>query len=130
MRSTPTILMAASIAFAAASSTARADDKAPPRPTVVRGETQAMLDGEAQARSDLGQQLQLSLQEANNIYTRSTKAQSDVSAKYNQMLDGIAQNLKRHTGIGGRFRLTATAIVMNTLDGAGLESIRLESGVF
>lgn len=86
MRITLTILMAAGIAFAAASSTARADDKAPPKPTV--------LQGQAQARSDLGQQLQLALQEANNIYTRSTKAQSDVSAKYSQTLDGIAQNLK------------------------------------
>ena len=86
MRSTLNVLMAASIAFAAASSTARADDKAPPKPIV--------LQGEAQSRSDLGQQLQLALQEANNIYTRSSKAQSDVSAKYNQMHDGIAQNFK------------------------------------
>lgn len=52
------------------------------------------LDGESQARSDFGQQLQLKLQEANNIYTRVSKAQSDTSAKYSQMLDGIAQNLK------------------------------------
>ena len=45
-------------------------------------------------RSDLGQQLQFALQEANNIYTRTTKAQSDMSAKWSQTLDGIAQNLK------------------------------------
>jgi len=45
-------------------------------------------------RSDLGQQLQLALQEANNIYTRTTKAQSDMSAKWSQTLDGIAQNFK------------------------------------
>jgi len=45
-------------------------------------------------RSDLGQQLQLALQEANNIYTRTTKAQSDMSSKWSQTLDGIAQNLK------------------------------------
>lgn len=94
MRSTLNVLMAASIAFAAASSTARADDKAPAKPIVVRGEIQTTLDGAAQSRSDLGQQLQLALQEANNIYTHSSKSQSDVSAKYNQMLDGIAQNLK------------------------------------
>ena len=87
MRSNLIILIAASIAFAAASSTARADDKAPPpKPPVLRGE--------AQSRSDLGQQLQLALQEANNIYTRSTKAQSDMSSKWNKTLDGIAQNLK------------------------------------
>ncbi len=45
-------------------------------------------------RSDLGQQLQLALQEANNIYTRAGKAQSDISAKYSQFHDGIAQNFK------------------------------------
>jgi hypothetical protein len=48
----------------------------------------------AQSRSDLGQQLQLALQEANNIYTRTTKAQSDISKKYSQTADGIAQNMK------------------------------------
>ena len=46
------------------------------------------------SRSDLGQQLQLALQEANNIYTRAGKAQSDISAKYSQFHDGIAQNFK------------------------------------
>jgi hypothetical protein len=86
MRSNLNILIAASIAFAAASSTARADDKAPPKPPVLRVE--------AQSKSDLGQQLQLALQEANNIYTRSTKAQSDMSSKWNKTLDGIAQKLK------------------------------------
>jgi hypothetical protein len=45
-------------------------------------------------RSDLGQQLQLTLQEANNIYTRASKAQSDISKKYSQTADGIAQNFK------------------------------------
>jgi hypothetical protein len=44
--------------------------------------------------SDLGQQLQLALQEANNIYTRASKAQSDISAKFSQFRDGIAQNFK------------------------------------
>jgi hypothetical protein len=52
------------------------------------------VEGFTQARSDLGQQLQLQLQEANNIYTRSTKAQSDMSSKWSQTLDSIAQNLK------------------------------------
>jgi hypothetical protein len=52
------------------------------------------VSGGAQARSDLGQQLQLALQEANNIYTRASKAQSDISAKYSQFHDGIAQNFK------------------------------------
>ena len=51
------------------------------------------LDG-VSGGSDLGQQLQLALQEANNIYTRAGKAQSDVSAKYAQMHNGIAQNFK------------------------------------
>ena len=45
-------------------------------------------------QSDLGQKLQLALQEANNIYTRASKAQSDISAKYAQFHDGIAQNFK------------------------------------
>ena len=52
------------------------------------------LSGVSGGRSDLGQQLQLALQEANNIYTRSSKASSDVSAKYAQLHDGIAQNFK------------------------------------
>ncbi|MBR1265930.1 hypothetical protein JQ629_00230 [Bradyrhizobium sp. AUGA SZCCT0222] len=52
------------------------------------------LNGVSGGRSDLGQQLQLALQEANNIYTRTSKAQSDMSAKWSQTLDGIAQNLK------------------------------------
>ena len=52
------------------------------------------LNGVSGGRSDLGQQLQLALQAANNIYTRAGKAQSDVSAKWSQTLDGIAQNLK------------------------------------
>ena len=46
------------------------------------------------ALSDLGQKLQLQLQEANNIYTRAGKAQSDISAKYSQFHDGVAQNFK------------------------------------
>lgn len=50
------------------------------------------LNGVSGGRSDLGQQLQLALQESNNIYTRASKAQSDVSAKYSQFHDGIAQN--------------------------------------
>ena len=75
MRNILTVLMAAGIAFTAGLSTARADEK-------------------AQSMSDLGQKLQLQLQEANNIYTRTTKAQSDVSAKYSKTLDAIAQNMK------------------------------------
>ena len=75
MRNILTVLMAAGIAFTAGLSTARADE-------------------EAQSMSDLSQKLQLQLQEANNIYTRTTKAQSDVSAKYSQTLDAIAQNMK------------------------------------
>lgn len=46
------------------------------------------------ALSDLGQKLQLQLQEANNIFARAGKAQSDISAKWSQTLDGIAQNFK------------------------------------
>ena len=46
------------------------------------------------SRSDLGQQLQFALQEANNIYTRAGKAQSDISGKYSQFHDGVAQNFK------------------------------------
>lgn len=52
------------------------------------------LEGVSGGKSDLGQQLQLALQEANNIYTRASKAQSDISRKYSQTLDGIAQNFK------------------------------------
>lgn len=52
------------------------------------------IDGEAQARSDIGQKLQFELNEANNIYTRMTKARSDMSSKYDQSLKGIAQNIK------------------------------------
>jgi hypothetical protein len=52
------------------------------------------LNGVSGGRSDLGQQLQLALQEANNIYSRASKAQSDMSSKWSQTLDGIAQNLK------------------------------------
>jgi uncharacterized protein YoxC len=75
MRNILTILMVTGIAFTAGLSTARADEK-------------------AQSMSDLSQKLQLQLQEANNIFTRTTKAQSDVSAKYDKALDAIAQNLK------------------------------------
>jgi len=56
--------------------------------------TDELNDVSGGARSDLGQQLQLALQEANNIYTRAGKAQSDISAKWSQTLDGIAQNFK------------------------------------
>jgi hypothetical protein len=55
------------------------------------------LDAEVEgfeARSDLGQKLQFQLTEANNIYTRASKAQSDISSKYSKTLDGIAQNLR------------------------------------
>ncbi|MET3838216.1 hypothetical protein [Bradyrhizobium sp. OAE829] len=52
------------------------------------------LNGVSGGRSDLGQQLQLALQEANNIYSRASKAQSDMSSKWSQTLDGIAQNFK------------------------------------
>ncbi|MDI1265738.1 MAG: hypothetical protein PS018_21035 [bacterium] len=52
------------------------------------------LNGVSGGKSDLGQQLQLALQEASNIYTRASKAQSDLSSKYSQFHDGIAQNFK------------------------------------
>ena len=52
------------------------------------------LNGVSGGRSDLGQQLQLALQEANNVYSRASKAQSDMSSKWSQTLDGIARNLK------------------------------------
>jgi len=60
----------------------------------IRELTADELNDVSGSRSDLGQQLQLALQEANNIYTRASKAQSDVSAKYSQFHDGIAQNFK------------------------------------
>ncbi len=75
MRNILTVLMVTGIAFTAGLSTARADER-------------------AQSLSDLSQKLQLQLTEANNIYTRTTKAQSDVSAKYSQTNDAIAQNMK------------------------------------
>ena len=86
MRNILNVLMVTSIAFTAALSTAQAGGNAPQKAT--------MLDGQAQSRSDLGQQLQLALQEANSIYTRASKAQSDISSKYSQTHDGIAQNFK------------------------------------
>jgi hypothetical protein len=52
------------------------------------------LNGVSGGLSDLGQKLQLALQEANNIYTKAGKVQSDISAKYSQFHDGIAQNFK------------------------------------
>ena len=75
MRNILTVLMVTGIAFTAGLSTARAEEK-------------------AKSMSDLSQKLQLQLTEANNIFTRTTKAQSDVSAKYSQMHDAIAQNMK------------------------------------
>jgi hypothetical protein len=75
MRNILTVLMVTGIAFTAGLSTARAEEK-------------------AQSLSDLGQKLQLQLTEANNIFTRTTKAQSDVSKKYSQTQDAIAQNMK------------------------------------
>lgn len=36
----------------------------------------------------------IGLQEANNIYTRASKAMSDISSKWSQTQDGIAQNFK------------------------------------
>ena len=83
------ILVAAVATSFAFTPAAWADDKAPAKPP-----TTTKLDSVAQSRSDLGQQLQLALQEANNIYTRSSKAQSDISAKYSQFHDGVAQNFK------------------------------------
>lgn len=53
-----------------------------------------MLDTYSQNYSDIGQKLQFQLNEANNIYTRAIKAQSDTSSKYHQSLQGIAQNIK------------------------------------
>jgi hypothetical protein len=55
---------------------------------------ESLLESRAQSYSDIGQKLQFQLQEANNIFTRANKMQSDVSQKYNQTLDGIAQNMK------------------------------------
>ena len=60
----------------------------------IRELTTFELNDVSGGRSDLGQQLQLALQESNNIFTRASKAQSDVSAKYSQLHDGIAQNFK------------------------------------
>jgi hypothetical protein len=75
MRNILTVLMITGIAFTASLSTARADEK-------------------AQSLSDLGQKLQLQLQEANNIYARTTKAQSNVTKKFSQTQDAIVQNMK------------------------------------
>ena len=60
----------------------------------IRELTTGELNDVSGGRSDLGQQLQLTLQEANNIFTPASKAQSDVSAKYSQFHGGIAQNFK------------------------------------
>ncbi|MEL7372187.1 MAG: hypothetical protein AAFN74_24895 [Myxococcota bacterium] len=55
---------------------------------------ETILDHRAQSLSDLGQKLQFQLQEKNNIFTRANKAQSDIQSKYDQSLNGIANNLK------------------------------------
>lgn len=52
------------------------------------------LDGIGQSYSDLGQKLQFELQQANDIYTRANKMQSDILAKYDQTASAIAQNFK------------------------------------
>ena len=75
MRNILTVLMVTGIAFTAGLSTARAEEK-------------------AKSLSDLGQKLQIQLQEANNIYTRTTKAQADLTAKHNQTHDAIALKMK------------------------------------
>ncbi len=75
MRNILTVLMVTGIAFTAGLSTARADER-------------------VQSLSDLSQKLQLQLQEANNIFTRTTRMQSGVSKKYSQTQDGIVQNMK------------------------------------
>ena len=55
---------------------------------------ETLLDHRGQSLSDLGQRLQFYLQEKNNIFSRANKAQSDISAKYDQSLNGMSQNLK------------------------------------
>ena len=52
------------------------------------------IDAEAQSYSDVGQKLQFELTQANNIYHRTTKAQSDIAAKNNRTLDAITGNIK------------------------------------
>ena len=59
----------------------------------VSGTTGAFAS-EALGLSDIGQKLQFEINEASNIYTRASKAQSDTASKYDQSLNGIAQNIK------------------------------------
>jgi hypothetical protein len=44
--------------------------------------------------SDIGQKLQIQLQEANNIYTRAAKAKSNIKKKYDQTADATVQNIQ------------------------------------
>jgi len=57
-------------------------------------EVDTALDNLSQQYSDMGEKLQFQLQAANDIYTRASKAKSDILAKYDQTLSGIAQNFK------------------------------------
>ncbi len=60
----------------------------------IRGLATDELNGVSGGLSDLGQKFQFQLTEANNIFTRASKAQSDVSAKFSQVRDAIAANFK------------------------------------
>ena len=44
--------------------------------------------------SDIGQKLQLQLQEANNVYRRSSQAKSNLVKKQSDTANSIVQNLK------------------------------------
>lgn len=55
---------------------------------------ETIIDAESQSYSDIGQQLQFELTQANNVYNRTTKAQSDLQAKWDRTMGGIIGNIK------------------------------------
>ncbi len=52
------------------------------------------IDKDIQNLSDIGQQLQFQLTQANNTYKRAQKAQSDIQSKWNKTKDSIVGNFK------------------------------------
>lgn len=72
------------------------DSKHQPEQTKAQANelTEEQLDEISGGRSDLGQQLQLALQEANNIYTRSTATTSSTQNKFAEINKAIAKNLR------------------------------------
>jgi hypothetical protein len=52
------------------------------------------IESEMQSRSDLGQKLQLQLNEANSLYNRSIQAKSNIASTHNKTADALVQNIR------------------------------------